>query len=117
MDVAESNASEGQNHIFVRHWQHFPVVFRLIEPNKERYMTIGGKRRNCTEHIFERGGDTLLLLGRVYFKALSAEVWLKHPDRKNGELHIFDLIFGGLSHGEQNQILDSMRGRIQKNIF
>ena len=68
------------------------------------------------EHIFEKGGDTLLLLGRVYFKALSAEVWLKHPDRKNGELHIFDLIFSGLSHGEQNQIVDSMRGRIQ-NIF
>ena len=69
------------------------------------------------EHIFELGGDKLLLLGHVYFKALSAEVWLKHPDQKRGELHIFDLLFGGLSQGEQNQIVDSMRGRLQKNIF
>lgn len=69
------------------------------------------------EHIFEKGGDTLLLLGRVYFKALSAEVWLKHPDRKNGELHIFDLIFGRPLPWRAKPDRGRMRGRIQKNIF
>lgn len=69
------------------------------------------------EHIFEKGGDTLLLLGRIYFKALSDEAWLKHPNRKREELYFFDLLFGGISHGDQNQIVDSMRGRVQKNIF
>ncbi len=68
------------------------------------------------EHIFEKGGDTLLLLGRVYFKALSAEVWLKHPDRKNGE-HIFDLIFSGLSHGEQKPDRGQHEGKNTEHIL
>lgn len=60
--------------------------------------------------------EGLYFIARAYFKALSNSAWTLHPERRTIDLHVFDLLFGGLSPREQAQIVSNMRDRI-KNII